>query len=572
MAIEKLSVILELISGQYKREAKEAAAATSSISGAARSAHKSFKDFMGPAAIGGVILGLGRMAVAAGENADRLFDLQVQTGLSTDALQEWEFVTQTAGANTEAFADAVKAVIRNLDPTEGAVGNAAKAYDALGISVFDASGKLKDAGTITEEAFTKLSDMEDITARNALAQDLFGKKWEETVTILDLGSEAIGAARQEARDLGLVVSGESLRGADKFRQSFEKLKAVLQGRLMEMLGDLGPVLSDVAESIVDIVDESEPLLDFLGGLVNIYTDLKGAIDDGQESENGFIRFLSDGADMVFSFGGGLGQFVKGFEMFSDALSDGQPKLVGFKGVVDEVHDSWLTFNGVAFSSIDMINNQATAFSNAATAADNQRTALINLANFQASQLSPIGNIIRLQQELETAQTTLTEAQKDSKTPADELALAQLGVAEAMLAVQGAGLALEPDQIQAFAQLLITQFGYSEQAALDTLDALNLLDGWSGTATFTLEMDKVVSGPGAVGNINTDLLGFASGGIVPGWRGQPQLVLAHGGEMITPAGQTTNSNSRTTINNFAGPVKPVDLQWLALMSNLETLVS
>lgn len=105
MAIEKLSVVLELISGSYKKEAKEAADAIGRVGNAAKSVTGSLSTLVGPVAIGAAVIGLGRMALAAGESVDRLFDLRAQTGLSTDVLQEWEFVAKTAGTSQAVFSE-----------------------------------------------------------------------------------------------------------------------------------------------------------------------------------------------------------------------------------------------------------------------------------------------------------------------------------------------------------------------------------------------------------------------------------------------------------------------------------
>jgi hypothetical protein len=40
-------------------------------------------------------------------------------------------------------------------------------------------------------------------------------------------------------------------------------------------------------------------------------------------------------------------------------------------------------------------------------------------------------------------------------------------------------------------------------------------------------------------------GYASGGIVPGPIGQPQLAVVHGGEQVIPAGNTYNLNIQTS---------------------------
>jgi hypothetical protein len=572
MAIERLQVILEMVTGNYQREAKQAATATGGISQAASGVTGALKSMIGPAAIGGAVVGLVTMAEKAGENADRLFDLAAQTGLSTDALQEWEFVAKTAGANTETFSDAVKAVVKNLSEAAGGTGAAADAYETLGIKVLDASGNLRSAGDITDEVFEKLAGMENITQRNALAQDIFGKKWEETISVLDLGSEALANMRKEGRSA--VISQESLRNADKFRETWAKLQAILGPKLFEALGNIAPALTEIAEGAVDALEAFEPLIDALGFVAEKFGEANDAIDAGRESPNEWAQRWAIASDIgkgyIFGVAGALG-----------ALFDEENRVRDNTAIITgQITDSWATtgakFKPIAGDIIGLIDRQGTAMSNAAKAANNQRTAMINLANAQADLLDPVANVLRLQEELATAQETLTELQANGETPARDLALAQIEVEQAMLRLNAAGAALSPDQIQAFAQLLITQFGQSEEQALRTLEALNLLDGWTGTASFILNMNEVVSRGGSrtTTNLPQGVFEFHEGGVVPGPRGSEQLILAHGGETVLPthkpSWQNVTKNGPTIVvqsptNNLAQ-----DLQYAALLANIATL--
>jgi hypothetical protein len=50
--------------------------------------------------------------------------------------------------------------------------------------------------------------------------------------------------------------------------------------------------------------------------------------------------------------------------------------------------------------------------------------------------------------------------------------------------------------------------------------------------------------GVASSLTRSVIGFESGGVVPGPIGSPQLAVVHGGEQITPVNQ---SNSTVTIN-------------------------
>ena len=71
-------------------------------------------------------------------------------------------------------------------------------------------------------------------------------------------------------------------------------------------------------------------------------------------------------------------------------------------------------------------------------------------------------------------------------------------------------------------------------------------------SFLMVLSRLMAGEQPIGG--TRLPGYATGGVVPGPLGAPQLAVVHGGETIIPAGQTTN-NWNLTINSRA-PTEPI----------------
>jgi hypothetical protein len=70
------------------------------------------------------------------------------------------------------------------------------------------------------------------------------------------------------------------------------------------------------------------------------------------------------------------------------------------------------------------------------------------------------------------------------------------------------------------------------------------------------IDKLKSAASSVGStvsgayeFGKSMLGFATGGVVPGYIGQPQLALVHGGERITPAGGMSAGGSMPSVNVY-----------------------
>lgn len=584
MASEKLQIILELVTGNYKREAQQAATATGRIGDQARTVTSRIGAMIGPAAIGGAIVGLGNMAVKAGENADRLFDLASQTGLSTDALQEWEFVAKTAGAGTEVFSDAVKAVIKNLNEAEGATGAAGKAYETLGINVLDASGNLRDAGAITDEVFTKLAGMENITARNALAQDIFGKKWEETISILDLGADALANTRGEAHELGAVISEDSLRGADAFRETWEKLKTTLSAKLMETLGKLGPTLVGIAEAILEVVDAADPLLDLLpevtqdvekfgdsGGGINVLSSLFGGLSDDlddqllkwDEAMNRVILFGDEGLialDKTGKFNDKLGEAADRARFMADALKD---------------------------DAVPALKELEEAQRDTATATQIHVDAIIALTNRMAAAINPALGALQAVQDLEEAQDDAAQAAIDFGEGSDEANEAQLRLAYQTAVTTGVLLTFR-DDAGGSARAVADALGITEQAAHDLLVELGLLPTSIPIEILLrvrqvnlLEQGVIPEGLGLPTNKTiTTSAGTRRqhGGSV--WGGRPYLVGERGPELFVPqrSGSIVSNEkmrggqSNTTIV-VQSPMKEFrqDLQYATVVASLVNLV-
>lgn len=584
MAIERLQVILELVTGNYKREAAQAATATGGISRAASGVTGALKSMIGPAAIGGAVVGLVNMAEKAGENADRLFDLAAQTGLSTDALQEYEFVAKTAGANTEVFSDAVKAIIKNLSEAAGGTGAAADAYETLGIKVLDSSGKLRSAGDITDEVFLKLAGMEDITQRNALAQDIFGKKWEETISVLDLGSDAIAGLREEGKKG--VISQEALRNADKFREAWAKLQAILGPKLFEALGNIAPALTEIAEGAVDAFDAMEPLIDALGFVAQKFGEANDAIDAGRESPSEWAQRWAIASDIgkgyIFGVVGALGALFDEENVVKDNTVDLSTKFDNARNAAHllalNTNDELIPALSGAVRPIDNVRN---AQQKAADATRNHVDQIVALTTRLAAAINPAIGTYQALQDLEQAHQDAKDAAAEHGSKSEEAAFAQLVLAEKIAIAEGAlaqfGLNAE-SSVSAIADAL----GITEDAARTLLDTLGLLDGLSIEMQLVLrqvnllEEGVIPEGQGISRGTTTTVTAsgpFHQGGIVPGRRGEERLILVQGGETVLPinwGGSNITRNGPTI--NVSSPTNNLrqDLQYAALLANIATL--
>jgi hypothetical protein len=188
--------------------------------------------------------GVGVLAVKTGEYADKLLDLEQITGLTTTKLQEYEHVAREAGVSFEGFVGIISKFQGRMPQLIDGQGRAAETMDELGVSIKNSDGSIKNINNLFPELLEKLHSVDDITQRNALAQQLFGRTMADLAPILSLSAEEIANITAEAHDMGLILDKEAIDKANKFRISMEKLKARITGAGRELALGFIPIIRD----------------------------------------------------------------------------------------------------------------------------------------------------------------------------------------------------------------------------------------------------------------------------------------------------------------------------------------
>jgi len=223
-------------------------------------------------AVGGGLLALG---IKLGNTADRILDLNAITGMTTNAIQEWQFVTKEAGVSTEAVTNATQKLTKQMFALENDSGKASESFAKLGLNFEEFNNLSADARI--ETLIDRLSTIEDETERARIGTELLGGAWQDIAPIVALGSDAIANARQEARDMGAVMDGDALEAANNFRIQMEKLKTQFQVAGNEIGLKFLPILTDTLIPILQ--DNIIPLIDKVVQVIKVWVDRFMELDD-----------------------------------------------------------------------------------------------------------------------------------------------------------------------------------------------------------------------------------------------------------------------------------------------------
>lgn len=207
------------------------------------------------AGIGTAAVAVGGAALAAADKfaqtTDRIDKMSDKLGLSREGFQEWEYILSQSGTEIEALQGGMDGIAKKMAEAAEGSGGAAEAFDALGISVTDASGELKSKETILEESVAALQAVANETERAALADELFGGTAAELAPLLNAGAGAVENMKNQARDMGLVMGDEAIDSGVLFADTMDNLKRQFTAVAGTLMADLMPMIQGFLELIMD---------------------------------------------------------------------------------------------------------------------------------------------------------------------------------------------------------------------------------------------------------------------------------------------------------------------------------
>lgn len=212
------------------------------------------------AAAAGLLTALGGAAYKAVQLSDDLNTLSKQTGISTEDLQKMAYASDLVDVSVDTIAGSMTKLTKNM--ASGSA-SATAAFNAIGVSVTNADGSLRNSSDVFYEVLEGLSQVGNETERDALAMDIFGKSATELAPIIDDGGESLKALGEEASALGLVLDQETLDSLNAVNDKIDQLKAKATGEIAVA----GAKAMETLEPVLDaIIEKVSALLEWIGNL------------------------------------------------------------------------------------------------------------------------------------------------------------------------------------------------------------------------------------------------------------------------------------------------------------------
>jgi hypothetical protein len=273
--------------------------------------------------------------------ADNIITLSMQTGQSTQQLQEFAYASELIDVSVDTLQGSLTKLTNNMQDTMNGTGNAKASFDKLGVSVINAvDGSMRSANDVFYETIDALGQVKNETERDAMSMDIFGRSAQDLNPLIIQGSQTLKAYADEAHNVGYVLDDEALSALGAVDDAYQRLQNTQEGvknqlsaefapYLEEFYGDVTTMVKDGGKALKDsgIVDAFGMLLETVGDILNPMSDLSNnrvpALTKALQPLAKVMALMADAAELlkgVINFS--TGHISEGWGQMTHALGFG----------------------------------------------------------------------------------------------------------------------------------------------------------------------------------------------------------------------------------------------------------
>lgn len=242
----------------YKQSLHDAESESSTFSGSVQSIFGELKGVLAglgiAAVVGGIVTQLKEGVELAKNHGDQIDKQSRKMGISAEAYQKWSYALELSGAS-------ITDLNKGMKTWQASIGNEeqmtklAEGFKALGMDADQAFERIKSGENLDQVLDQVLYGLADKNAgdRGWIGKLLFGNSWNELNPLLDNTSEQIRKMKEEAEDLGLIMSDAEVANAAAYTDATTRLQGALNGIKEAFAGEIIPLLTDATNAVAKIV-------------------------------------------------------------------------------------------------------------------------------------------------------------------------------------------------------------------------------------------------------------------------------------------------------------------------------
>jgi len=272
------------------------------------------------------------------QSVDETAKLARQTGIAVEELQVFQLAAQMSGV------DNLVEPIRKLGIEIGKAGESGNVekFEKLGLN-FNELARLAP-----EEQFkaiaAQIAALPTPAERAAAAVAIFG---EQGVKMLPLFESNLAAVQERMERLGIVLSEDQTGNIEEMNDALTLVQSTFEGIIGQVVGNLAPAVTAIAEEFLSFVEGYEGLGDGTGGTA-LADSITTALFDGAE----YLAGLLDASiEYLSEFGVSLQGFAETMSTVATVFTVVAETFRGLWNVLEAIVDGFRMFLGQALQAI-----------------------------------------------------------------------------------------------------------------------------------------------------------------------------------------------------------------------------
>lgn len=207
-----------------------------------------------------------KLSDAAAAHADDVATLATKYSMSVGDIQKFHYMSELVDVSVETLTGGITKLTRSMDSARAGTGDAAAAFEQLGVRVTNSDGTLRNAREVFLQTIDALGRVGNETERDALAMSLFGKSAADLNPLIAQGSANLRALAEEAENSGYVMSDQMVAVLTNGDDATQRLNRSMEGLKNTIGAGVTPVVAGWKYGLAEAADTVAVLIQKLAGL------------------------------------------------------------------------------------------------------------------------------------------------------------------------------------------------------------------------------------------------------------------------------------------------------------------
>ena len=225
------------------------------------------------AALGVAVVGINKWVTGISQSLQPLIDLNAQTGVSVEKIQELSFIAEQSSSSTEALYSSISGLAAKIGE---AAQKGSEDFSRLGISVRGANGYVKSTDTVLAEVSSRFRQLgltmnEQQGFAEALGID------PALLSMMNRTGAEMASLRGEAQRLG-VLTADQVKSAQDYNNALGALGFGMESVKRFIAVGLAPELTELTKDFTDLLAANKDwIIDGIKATVGVLDDLVGML-------------------------------------------------------------------------------------------------------------------------------------------------------------------------------------------------------------------------------------------------------------------------------------------------------